>query len=345
MKKDIHTFAEEQKINLTRVTDVSAGVCPLGPSKRVKAAVRRAAKDIDLPADRDCRRLRTYFRSKFGIEKDCILFANSGRELLYRCRQALRPGKVLSAAPVIPPQWMPPAGGAGREAADTGGKRITVPEQLRSGDLLIVSNPDRITGRLSCREDLQDVVNAAAAGGAVVVLDEALVEFTGDSRFPQDADNSDNLIIIRTTANFYGLPGLELAYAVSSPGTVAKLRDVFPPDLNHLAIEAAAAALKDRTYIRAAQEFIRQERREFLASLRKIDGLTVFPSDSNVFLVKVALHREAILGRLSRAGFLIQDCSDIEGLDDSYLRMSVMSHDKNRKCVRILKEIAGKPEG
>ena len=323
MNKDIHTFAEEQKINLTRVTDVSAGICPLGPSKRVKATIRKAAKDIDLPADQECGRLRTFFVSKFGIKKDSILFANSGGEIIYRCSQALKPAKIIMAGPTF--DDLPGA----------------VPGQLRSGDLLVVSNPDRITGRLADREQFRVILNAAAARGAVLVLDESLLEFTGDDSFHEGAGTLDNMIILRTTANFYALPGLELAYAVSSPQTIAKLKEVFRPGLNHLAIEAARTALKDKTYIKATKGIIREERRLLFYALRKISGLTVFASDSNVFLMKVASHRENILSRLNRAGFLIRDCGDIEGLDNNYLRMSVMSHDKNRKLVKILKETTG----
>ncbi|MGC2062136.1 MAG: aminotransferase class I/II-fold pyridoxal phosphate-dependent enzyme [Thermodesulfovibrionales bacterium] len=323
MKKDIYTFAEERKMNLTRVTDVSAGICPLGPSKRVKATIRKAAKDVDLPADQDCLRLKTFFGSKFGIGKDCILFANSGREIMYRCRQALNPAKTIMTGPAFFTQGVP------------------VPDQLCSGNLLIVSNPDRITGRLADKEQLRELLNAAAVIGAFVVLNESLIEFTGDDSFYEGEGTLDNLIILRTTANFYALPGLELAYAVSSPQTIAKLKEVLRPSLNHLAIEAARTALKDKTYIKTTKGFIRDERRLLFFALRKIGGITVFDSDSNVYLMKIDSRREEILSRLNRAGFLIQDCGDIEGLDNNYLRMSVMSHDKNRKLVRILKENIG----
>ena len=339
MKKDIHTFAEEQKIPLTRVTDVSAGICPLGPSKKVKAAIRKAAKDIDLPADQECRRLKTFFASKSGIGKECILFANSGGEILHRCRQALKPAAIVPAGPAFAAGKIPPVDKPGR--ADACRQPGVIPDQLRSGDLLVVSNPDRITGRLSDREQLRGVLSTAAARGAVVVLDESLLEFTGDNSFHEGAGTLDNLIILRTTANFYALPGLELAYAVSSPQTVTRLQEVFRPDLNHLAVEAARTALKDKTYIRATEGFIREERRLLFYALRKISGLTVFASDSNVYLMKVDSQREKILNRLNRAGFLIQDCGDIPGLDNTFLRMSVMSHDKNRKLLRILKETAG----
>ena len=128
MNKDIHTFAEEQKKNLSRVTDVSAGISPLGPSGRVKAAIRKAAKDIDLYADQECRRLKAYFTSKFGIAPGCIFFANSADELIFRCTVAFKPAAVLSPCP-----------------KQSIGQSMSI---LNPGDLLIISHPNRITGKL-----------------------------------------------------------------------------------------------------------------------------------------------------------------------------------------------------
>ncbi|MBA4374309.1 MAG: hypothetical protein C0402_15770 [Thermodesulfovibrio sp.] len=337
MKKDIHTFAEEQKKNLTRVTDVSAGICPLGPSKRVKAAIRKAAKDIDLPADQYCRRLKAFFASKFGIPKNCIFFANSGSELLYRCCQALKPADSIMTEPAVLPRET-----HDKEKTADSILMVTLPAQLSSGDLLIVSNPDRITGKLTDREELRATLSAAASKGIFVILDETLLEFTGDDSFIEGTGTLDNLLILRTTANFYGLPGLELAYAVTSAQTIAKLQAVLLPNLNHLAIEAAITALKDKTYIKTTKKFIREERCLLFQNLRKISGLTVYASDSNVYLMRIASQQKEISDRVTRAGFLIQDCSDIKGLGSNYLRMSVMSHDKNRKLIRVLNEVMGK---
>jgi histidinol-phosphate/aromatic aminotransferase/cobyric acid decarboxylase-like protein len=44
------------------------------------------------------------------------------------------------------------------------------------------------------------------------------------------------------------------------------------------------------------------------------------------------------------AGFLIRDCGDISGLGKSFLRLSVMSHDKNLKLLRLMKELV-RPSG
>src|ERR1700690_175807 len=136
MEKDLYLFAEEQHKNLSKVIDVSAGICPLGPSKKVKAAIRKAVRDIDRYPDPELRRMRNFFSSKFGINKHGILFANSINELLK-----------------------------------------LVPSVFGTDGLVIISNPDRITGRLAPRDELIKTLSVNTGKGCMIVLDEALIEF------------------------------------------------------------------------------------------------------------------------------------------------------------------------
>jgi threonine-phosphate decarboxylase len=297
MEKDLYSFAEEQRKNLSRVIDVSSGICPLGPSRKVKAAIRKAVRDIDRYPDPGLLVLKNFFRSKFGISENGIMFANSINELL----------NIASSV--------------------FGGDRVVV-----------ISNPDRLSGRLTGSEDLIGTVSANTEKGRMVVIDESLIEFTDNDKFRNPAYGAGNVIILGTTANFYALPGIELAWAVSSPGTISGLEGAAHGGPNILSAAAAMAALKDKTYIKAAKKFIHDERRALFYALRKIAGVKVCESDSNVFLLKIEAGHDKVLAGLSGAGFLIKDCAGIKGLDKSFLRMSVMSHDMNRKLIRVLKE-------
>jgi len=333
MERNVYTLAEELQKNLGRVADASAGICPLGPSKKVKAAIRKTAKGIDVHADPDCRRLKRLFESKFGIAGESIVFANSCRELLYMIMTGLKPSRVLMSGPSKPDFTVPE--GTQIISGDA--------DEAVSGDLFFVSNPNRITGKSEDRKSLFTILRSKAEEGVLTVLDESLIEFTNDSSYAEGTGTVANLIVLRTTANFFGIPGLELAWAVSAPRTISAIQKVFRPSLNHLALEAAGTALKDRTYIKNARSFIRDERERLFDALKKIEGIELFESDSNVYLLRIGVNREKTLERLARAGFLIRDCSGVNGMDNSYLRLSVMSHDKDKKLVRILKPVKTAP--
>ncbi|MBI5101529.1 MAG: aminotransferase class I/II-fold pyridoxal phosphate-dependent enzyme [Nitrospirae bacterium] len=297
MEQDLYSFASEQGKNLSRVADAGAGICPLGPSKKVKAAIRKEVREIGRCPDPELRGLRRFFLSKFGVNGDCVFFANSKNE----CNHIIESVFGLSG-----PRY--------------------------------VSNPDLITGRLSERSGLWRELLQEAEEGRMAVIDESLIEFCGNDALYEGLPACDNIIVIRTTANFYGLPGLELAWAFSSPATIRRLRDAYAGHIGVLSSAAAIAALKDGTYKKNALKFIRDERMMLFNALRKIEGIRVPGSDSNVFVIEVIIDPEKLKDRLSRAGFFVRDCAGTGGLGPGFLRLSVMTHDLNKKLLRVIKE-------
>ncbi len=349
MNDDLYSFAREQGLNESRVVDASSGISPLGPSRKVKAAVRKAIKDINFYPDPSLSRLRRFFSSKFGLAGESLLFANSMEELIYWIPALFRPSRVLVAGPSL---------SIYEEASAASGAAVSfitpledsgfhidagaIKQNLEGIDLLFISNPNRITGRLTDRKDLYETLKYASEKKILVVLDESLIEFTGDDAYHENISFGDRIIVLRTTANFYGLPGLELAYAVSPAPLTGELSKSKHWSINTLAVEAARTALRDKTYRKLTRNFVDSEKRLFIKSLKRIEGITYYESDSNVLLIKLEYPDEGLLKSLARAGFFIRDCRMVKGLDRSFLRLSIMDHDKNNKLLRILRDTYGK---
>jgi threonine-phosphate decarboxylase len=329
-----------------KIIDVSPGICPLGPSNKVKAAIRKAAKDIKDCPDAAIARLERLFSSKFGVLDDRIIFANSVREVIGSIMRAFGPKRVLIAGPALR-LYEEAASKTGAEVlyldpseesgfAVDAGKII---KELDAGDLVFIANPNRISGRSVDGTTLSRILERSAQKNLFVVIDESLIEFTGEDSFDHVAAAGRNVIIIRTTAHFFGLPGLELAYAVSDQPVIRQLRNVKDCSLNLLSVEAARTALKDKTYGKLTRRFIAGEKELLARELGKVAGVTCCDSDSNVYLVKVESPGDRILDSFLRSGLLIRDCSDIPGLGKSFLRLSVMSHDRNLKLLRLMKTL------
>ena len=349
MVDDLYIFAEKQGLNESRVIDAGSGISPLGPSRKVKAAVRKAIRDIAVYPDSSLSGLRRFFSSKFGLPGESLLFANSLYELIYLIPAVFRPARVLVAGLPL---------GVYEEASASAGADVSyiisredsgflldtgaIKQNLKGIDLLFISNPDRVTGRLTDRKDLFETLKYASAKKVLVVLDESLIEFTRDDAYYENVFPGDRIIVLRTTANFYGLPGLELAWAASSAPLIGELNAGKHWHINTLAVEAARTALKDKTYRKLTRDFVDGEKRLLLKSLKKIEGITYYDSDSNMLLVKLRNPDERLLTSLAVAGFFIRDGSGVKGLDRSFLRLSIMGHDKNKKLLRILRETYGK---
>ena len=214
-----------------KLVDGSSGVSPLGPSNKVKSAVRKAVKKINKSSCVEMDALKRLFESKFRLSSKNLFFANSIKELIYLVPVVFNPKRVLIAGPALE-IYEDAARSAGAEvtclpAVETDGFALDmsrIQENIRNSDLVFLSNPNRVTGKLLSREKIREAVTVTTSGGPHFVIDESLIDFAGLDDYDADLFDRGNITILRTTAFFYGMPGLELAYAVSSPEVIAFIR-------------------------------------------------------------------------------------------------------------------------
>lgn len=323
-----------------RQTELCSGINPLGPSNKVKAAIRKAAKQVSRSPDTSLKKLKKMFYSRYSIPEGNVDFAGSLNELICLLPSVFRPARVFvfGPAPGVYEQAsglfdaettiVTPFGNPGLISA------TDLMKDRAAGDLLFIANPNRITGRYS--RGIDEAAASATERGAVVVIDESLLEFAGDDAFPLERLKHDSIITLRTTANFYGLPGLELAYAVSSARTILKLQAVKYSSVNILAVEAARTALRDKTFRKITREFIAGEKKLIIRALEKCKDIRLYESDANVFLLEFQVPAAKVLSSLERAGFLTGGCRGAGGLNGEFLGFSVMKHEYNLKFIRIL---------
>jgi len=341
MQRDLYSFARKQGLNEKKVVDSSSGISPLGPSRKVRAAIRKAIKDLNIYPDPSLLRLRRFFVSRFGLAEEGLFFASSMEELVYLLPTVFRPTRVLVVGPSLN-LYEDASTAAGAVvtyliSGESSGFDIdvtTIRQNLDGIDLLFIANPNRLTGRLTDRKELYQTLKHAADKKVLVVLDESLIEFTKDC----DYYIGDNIVVLRTTAHFYGLPGLELAYAVGSASVINDLGKAMNGNVTMLAAEAARVSLMDKTYQKLVRNFVADEKRHLMRALKKIKGLICYESDSNMVLIRLEYHEEELLNSLARAGFFIRDCAEIRGLDSSFLRLSIMDRDKIKKFLRIVND-------
>jgi threonine-phosphate decarboxylase len=202
----------------------------MGPSKRVKAAIRKSAKQIKRFPDMEASRLKHLFLSKLGIHQDFILFANSIKELIYFIPSVFKPTRVVIIGPALRIyEKAALAVGADVTYVTADDKSAFIPdgkfirEKMRVADMVFLANPNRVTGKLMDKNILDLVLSESTSRGVKIVLDESLIEFSEGDSYVSDIAGLDHVIVLRTTAFFYGLPGLELSCAFSSPPAINKI--------------------------------------------------------------------------------------------------------------------------
>ena len=116
-------------------------------------------------------------------------------------------------------------------------------ETVEGADLIWRCNPNNPTGEVTPAADLVEL--ARTRPGTVVVVDEAYIEFGGESIVPFLV-GTPNLIVLRTLSKAFGFAALRVGFAVAAPATAALLEQRrAPAPVAAPAARIAAAALRE----------------------------------------------------------------------------------------------------
>ena len=150
--------------------------------------------------------------------------------------------------------------------------------------MIFLNTPNNPTGQLIPLQDLRRI--AEAAPRATVLVDEAYIEFGGETFLPELA-NHPNVLIGRTFSKAYGLAGMRVGIVIGQPQALDPVRMVtLPFNINGVAIAATLAALDDHDFLPAYAEQVAQSRRRIYDVCNRL-GLTYWRSAANFVLVRV----------------------------------------------------------
>jgi histidinol-phosphate aminotransferase len=208
--------------------------------------------------------------------------------------------------------------------------------------LLFLCSPNNPSGNLL---DEQAILRIAAhlAGRAVVVIDEAYIEFSGefsDSRcLSRHLHEVPHLAILRTLSKAHALAGARCGALLADPELIALLRKVIPPyAIAQPTVEAVLRQLEPAQLAVSRQhiELIRSERARLSAALRETRGVRrVWPSEANFLLVEFS-DPGAALEAARGARLLVRDVRTQPALGNA-LRITVGSVGQNDRLLQALK--------
>lgn len=328
------------------ITRLNANENPLGPSPRAVAAMAAALPQVHRYSDPGSWPLRQTLGAHFNVAPEQLFCTNGSDELIYLlCLGFLDAGDeaVMADGSFI---------SYSMRTAAFGARPIKVPLREYAHDLdamadaitpctrlVFLCNPNNPTGT---------TVGAAAVArflarvpdDVLIVADEAYVEFVAGGDTPdflaEVRAGRGNLIVLRTFAKIYGLAGLRLGYAFSSPAIVAYLdraRTVF--NVNLLAQVAAPAALADTAHVARVRAHAAAARERFTTELTAL-GLTPIPSATNFMAVEVGDDAAVAAGLLAR-GIAVNPLA-AWGLP-GYIRISFGTDEENERCFAALRAV------
>jgi histidinol-phosphate aminotransferase len=174
--------------------------------------------------------------------------------------------------------------------------------------LIFLTSPNNPTGLCIPRGDVIEV--ARLAPHAIVLVDEAYVDFAGESLIADpEARRLPNLVIGRTFAKAYGLAGLRAGALVGSPATLAPIRRVVPPySLNICATVALVAGLDDLEYYEWYLAEVRASKALLYDALDRLH-VEYWPSAANFVLARFGNKASDVVAELKARGVFVRDKS------------------------------------
>src|SRR3954469_7560684 len=149
--------------------------------------------------------------------------------------------------------------------------------------MIFLNTPNNPTGQLISIPDLERI--SKAAGDAIVLIDEAYIEFGGESFLPQLRKFA-NVLVGRTFSKAYGLAGMRVGIVIGQPQALDPVRAVtLPFNINVIAQAAVQAALDDTAFLPRYAAEVRESRERLYAACRRL-GLKYWESAANYVLVQ-----------------------------------------------------------
>lgn len=205
--------------------------------------------------------------------------------------------------------------------------------------LVFVCAPNNPTGASVPLATLERLAQALV-GRALLVVDEAYVEFADGGSAAGLLDRYEYLAVLRTLSKAWALAGARVGCLLAHPAVVALLRRIMPPyPLPSPSVEAALTALSPagQAAARGRIAIVRAERVRLGQALPGLAGVReVLPSQANFLAVRFD-DAGAAYRRLLDSGIVPRDVRRYPGLGDA-LRITLGTPAQNDRVLAVLAE-------
>jgi histidinol-phosphate aminotransferase len=271
--------------------------------------------------------LEAQIAESFGIDPSRVVITNGGDDAIDRvCRAILNPGDVMlthSPGFVMIPGWAQLAGAINWSVDWLEGEfprdafLDAIDSSVRLVSLISPCNP---SGAVVPKDDILAIAEKCATVGAVLMLDQAYIEFADEDPIGSVIDLA-NVVIVRTFSKAMGGAGLRVGYAIASARIATWLRTVGGPYPVSSVSIAIASAIFERRGERAS--IIEQTRanRGMLIQQLLIQGVAVLDSQANFVLARFD-DAAVVHAHLLAQGISVRRFRTGSGIDQ-YLRITV----------------------
>ncbi len=340
-------YVPGEQPKLDNLVKLNTNEHPYGPSPKALHAIREATTDsLRLYPDPNADALKSALAQRFGLKPSQFFVGNGSDEVLAHAFMALLNHDQALWFPDITYSFYPVYCGLygiqHKTIPLTDDFSIRPQDYLPTADeragAIIFPNPNAPTGRLLNLADVEMIV--AGNPQAVVLLDEAYVDFGGESAIAL-VDRYPNLLVVHTFSKSRSLAGLRVGYAVGHPALIEGLERVknsfnsYP--LDRLALAGAVASVEDEPFFQDSCRKVVVTREQLVANLQTL-GFEVLPSAANFIFARHPEHDAAALSAALRQRAIIVRHFKLPRIDQ-FLRITVGTDAQCQTLVDALGQI------
>ena len=314
---------------------------PYPPAPSVVAAMNAGeVEDLRLYSDPTGKGLKEKLAALYGLRPENIYVGNGSDEVLYFLFRAY--GQHGAAFPDI-------SYGFYSVFAELCGIEATViplepdfsidPEGYHGLDrFIVIANPNAPTGLSLTLRQIEGILRTNP--NAVVAIDEAYVDFGGESAYPLMA-KYENLIVVRTFSKSRSMAGARLGYALGPAALIADLEkikySVNPYNVNRLTLRLGEATVDAEPYYQEKCAAIIRTREETARRLEAM-GFAVLPSKTNFLFVKSdKIGGRELYEKLKDRGILVRHFGNPRITD--YIRVTIGTDAQMDACIGAIRSI------
>jgi histidinol-phosphate aminotransferase len=324
-------YVPGEQPRLANLVKLNTNENPYPPSPRVLAAIRAELGDdaarLRLYPDPNADLLKAAIARLHGVAPHQVFVGNGSDEVLAHIFMALLKHDQPILFPDITYSFYPVY--CGLYGVDHATVPLAADFSIAPADYcgrpnggIIFPNPNAPTGRRLALDAIEQILRANP--DSVVVVDEAYVDFGGDSAI-RLVECHDNLLVVHTLSKSRSLAGLRVGYAIGHADLIEALERVknsfnsYP--LDRLAIVGAVAAIEDDDHFRQACAAVIATRETLSGELAAL-GFDVLPSAANFIFARHPQRDAAELARMLRERSIIVRHFKLPRIDQ-FLRITV----------------------
>lgn len=198
--------------------------------------------------------------------------------------------------------------------------------------IIIFSNPCNPTSRIVTKDDIRKLINST---DALVVLDEAYMDFAEDESVLGEFENYDNLIILKTCSKALCSAALRLGFAVSNKTLTNVIRAVKSPyNVNSVSQALGEVLFSHPDYIDDCIKTVVDSRKELYSRILEIKSDKIektYETHTNFVFMKVK-NAKQVFEKMKENSIIIRNMGD-------YLRITAGTKYENEKMLETFKKV------